>query len=323
MSIYEELSGANRLLFDVELEPLQGERFQPTGFADLGPAEYEAPDGTNKLLVESPQSMANRLEATCWDNHNERIRGELEGLPYVKAKLGEREDGHVTTNSLLEAHRINSEYIIGSSGSEEFRNKFMEEINFADNRPVDFKALYKALAKYDPNSLIHGAFLEEIAGRLKVSRKLSAFIEASGVQPVESGGTKFSRVEPGLREGEGNVPFPRTEYVAESMMAYFNLDLEGIRSYGFVEDYEPVGELLVLLGLWKIDEFFGSGLRLRTACDLQPKGGELSYSIKRPDGLSELPASEDVIDRIKELIGECSQAGIFVENPPKVVQAQS
>ena len=54
------------LLFEVPLKVRQGHRFQPTGFPDLGAAEFDTPEG-RALLVESAQSMANRLEAVCWD----------------------------------------------------------------------------------------------------------------------------------------------------------------------------------------------------------------------------------------------------------------
>ena len=64
---FSPLEKAPRLLMEAELEPVQGTRFQPTGFPDLGAATYEGPDGTPMLLVESAQSMANRLESVCWD----------------------------------------------------------------------------------------------------------------------------------------------------------------------------------------------------------------------------------------------------------------
>ena len=70
---FSELQGVPRLLLEAVLKPVQGERFQPTGFADLGPARYQLPDGTEMLLVESAQSVANRLEAVCWDE----ITGQL------------------------------------------------------------------------------------------------------------------------------------------------------------------------------------------------------------------------------------------------------
>ena len=76
-----------RLLLEVELRPVQGERFQPTGFADLGAAIYTLPDGRRNILLESAQSMANRLEQTCLDGNGPRIMKGLEGLPYILVKL--------------------------------------------------------------------------------------------------------------------------------------------------------------------------------------------------------------------------------------------
>ena len=57
---------APRLLFSIPLRPIQGQRFQPTGFPGLGAATFQTGKGLN-LLVESAQSMANRLETVCWD----------------------------------------------------------------------------------------------------------------------------------------------------------------------------------------------------------------------------------------------------------------
>ena len=73
-----------RLLLDVALEPAIGTRFQPTGFPDIGAAEFERPvrngDGVptweRSLLVESAQSMANRLrERLVGRGHAEAGRG--------------------------------------------------------------------------------------------------------------------------------------------------------------------------------------------------------------------------------------------------------
>jgi len=79
---YDKLKDAPRLLMEAKLKPLQGHRFQPTGFADLGPARYTLPDGTEMLLVESAQSVANRMELACWDQAADDLIKELEGLPY-------------------------------------------------------------------------------------------------------------------------------------------------------------------------------------------------------------------------------------------------
>ena len=64
---WQILDNHPRLLMEAELKPIQGTRFQPTGFPDLGAAAYEAPGKVDMVLVESAQSMANRMEAVCWD----------------------------------------------------------------------------------------------------------------------------------------------------------------------------------------------------------------------------------------------------------------
>lgn len=263
MEFLNNLKNEARLLLEAELRPVQGVRFQPTGFPDLGAAEYTTPDGEQMILLESAQSMANRLEQVCWDDSEGRLVDLLKGVPYIHVDLG---DG-AFTNSILEAHRINSEYITGKKS--QFKEDVTAEIALDKKKPVDFKKLYLTLLKYDPNCLVHGVFLEEIDGRLRVPRMLSAFIEASEVLPVQSGGVKFSRVQPSLKEGAGNVPYSRTEYTAGSITAFFNIDLAGIRGFGLGEEAEA---FLVLLSLYKIRRFLREGLRLRTACDLEAVG---------------------------------------------------
>ena len=94
---------APRLLLEAQLRPVAGDRFQPTGFADLGAAEYKSPDGTSMLLVESAQSVANRLEKTALDGDGPEIEPALAGLPYVAANLVGPQ-GNIRTSSLVEAH---------------------------------------------------------------------------------------------------------------------------------------------------------------------------------------------------------------------------
>ena len=82
------LKNQPRLLIEAKLKPIIGTRFQPTGFPDLGPATYKLPDGTDMLLVESAQSMANRLETVCWDSGANDWVAPLRGLPYVAVVSG-------------------------------------------------------------------------------------------------------------------------------------------------------------------------------------------------------------------------------------------
>lgn len=50
-----ELNKVNRVLLTVPLRPVQGDRFQPTGFPSLGAAAYQTREGP-KLLVESTKA---------------------------------------------------------------------------------------------------------------------------------------------------------------------------------------------------------------------------------------------------------------------------
>lgn len=292
---YERLEDQPRLLMEVKLKPLQGDRFQPTGFADLGPARYSLPDGTEMLLLESAQSVANRMELACWNEDSSAWVEDLQGLPYVRVN---RVDGRELTNSVLEAHRINSEYIM-KSGDTSFRNSFTEEIAYSKGSPVDWRKFHAGLFKYDIGSLIHGCFLEEIGGRLRTTRSLSGFIEARNVASVESGGVKNNRVEPELKGGEGNVPYHRTEFTAEEIKGYFNLDLALLRGYGLGDD---ATQLLIALALFKVRRFLSTGLRLRTACDLEAVE---DICVTRPPGGFTVPDEQTLLQACKSLIGKC------------------
>ena len=306
MSIdFSNLSGQPRLLTEATLKPVQGTRFQPTGFPNLGHAEYDAPDGAGKLvLVESAQSMANRLEAVCWDEVKDDWVPTLKGLPVIKVI---RPDGKSVTNSVLEAHRINSEYI---ARTDEFEKTVKEEIGFEKNQPFDFRRqLTPVLLRFDINSLIHGVFLEEIAGVIRLPRTLSAFVEAEEVARASSGGVKINRVEPTLKGGEGNVPYARDEYVARKITAFFNLDMRQIRSFGLGEEVE---KLLIALALFKIQKFLTDGLRLRTACDLDL----VEHQVTRPEGFA-LPSLDALCDELPQLIETVARQGRFHE--PRVL----
>jgi len=297
---YDKIKDAPRLLVEVELAPVQGQRFQPTGFADLGPARYTLPDGTPMLLVESAQSVANRMELACWDQAKDDLIQELKGLPYIRVKGKEG----ALTNSILEAHRINSPYILEGADKSVF-DMLKKEAAGMEIGPVDIRALAKLILKHDANALIHGVFLakKELAGgRLRLPRLLSGFVEASDVRPVESGGVKNDRVDPSgdTKQGFGNVPFHRTEFTAGKIMAYFNLDLALLRGYGLSEE---VTKLLVALSLFKIRRFLSTGLRLRTACDLDAKAG---LTVTRPQGFS-IPAEADLLVDIKAMIQTCKK----------------
>jgi CRISPR-associated protein Csb1 len=308
----EKLANAPRLLLEADLQPIQGARFQPTGFPDLGAAEYPSPHGEGRmLLVESAQSMANRLEAVCWDDVAEDWVAPLQGLPFVRVK---NTDGETLTSSVLEAHRLNSPYILESEDHTVFAMLKSELAHMEEGR-VDIRKLAETLLRVDANAVLHGVFLakKELAGgRLRLPRALSAFIEAADAQVAPSGGVKVDSVNPkgDTAKGFGNVPYARDEYVAPRITAYFNLDLAQIRAFGLGEAVE---RLLVALALFKIRAFLDSGLRLRTACDLECS----ALRVQRPEGF-EVPALADLEAALPELISRVASEGRF--NDPRVTE---
>jgi len=306
--LLSSLENAPRLLCEARLVPLQTHRFQPTGFPDLGAAAYGLPDGTQMLLVESAQSVANRLEAAVWDEARGEPLACLEGMPYVEVSGPEG----IVTNSILEAHRLNSPYILEGRDTS-FLQMLKEELGTEGTGAVDRSKLAATVLRYDPNAVLHGVFLAKkdlAGGRHRMTRALSGFIEAEGVRPAESGGVKNDRVDPGgdTSKGFGNVPFHRTEYVAKEIRACFNLDLDLLRSYRLPGE---ALEFLVTLALFKVQRFLSRGMRLRTACDLE---GLKGLRVDRPEGF-EAPREADLAARLPRLIEACATAGLFAKPP--------
>jgi CRISPR-associated protein Csb1 len=104
------------------------------------------------------------------------------------------------------------------------------------------------------------------------------------------------------------VPFHRTEYVAESITAYFNLDLAQLSAYGLGEAAE---RFLASLALWKIRRFLENGLRLRTACDLELVE---DLRVKKLDGFA-IPDLAELEQALPCLIQDCASQGLFASPP--------
>jgi CRISPR-associated protein Csb1 len=304
------LSESPRLLIEADLQPVQGSRFQPTGFPNLGHAVYDSPDGGRVVLVESAQSMANRLEAVCWDEGVDDWVAPLRGLPLVKVV---DEDNQPLTNSVLEAHRLNSPYILEGK-DKTVLNELKSRLASMKQGRVDLRELARVLLEFDVNALLHGVFLAKrdlAGGRLRLPRVISAFIEATGANIAASGGVKNDSVNPSgnTAKGFGNVPFSRDEWTAKRIVAYFNLDLLQIRAFRLGMDVE---NLLIAICLFKIKRFLAQGLRMRTACDLDAT----AVRVTRPQGFS-LPAIETLTEALPALIAAVGRRGAF-NDPPSV-----
>jgi CRISPR-associated protein Csb1 len=315
--MFEELQNSPRLLLEQDLQPIQGSRFQPTGFPDLGAADFRRADGKRMLLVESAQSMANRLEKTCLKGDGPHIAEELTGLPYVVAKLNGAVE--TETSSLVEAHRINSPWIISDNA---FQAEFMKRSGCEKGKPIAWDKVAATLLHFDPSSLVHGLFLVSLDSRLRLPRALSGFIEASEVVEVVSGGVKNDALDPtgkiiqAKKSVEkavyGNVPYPRVEYTAGRIVAYFNLDLALIRGYGLPQEAE---RLVIALAMFKIKRFLSAGLRLRTACDLAAAG---DIAVKAP--AFSLPSEESLLEAVQSGIKACAASELFAQPAVTTIQ---
>jgi len=346
-NFYEKVRREPRLLMDIELKPIQGDRFQPTGFPDIGAAVYQRPDGTRMVLVESAQSMANRLESTILSDNGIDIIDDLKGIPYVRSEIN-FEGRTIFTSSLAEAHRLASPFIVKDKG---FIEKFKSEGGINKDAALDWKIINKTIFKYDPNSLIHGVFISNVeGGRVKAPRILTAFIEAEGITEVESGGVKKDFISPsgnirieergkaeknkgsqegipasgipvtlkdggkaeenkGSQEGYGYVPYHRTEYNAKKITAYFNIDISLIEGSGLDESGK---KLLFFMSLYKIMRFLNGDMRLRTACDLRKVGG---LHIDNISEVSDLPNLDLLKNKIRGLIEDCKGKNLFADSP--------
>lgn len=314
-----------RHVYDVPLRPMLGSTFQPTGFPDLGPATFDrvGPGGgsTPSLLVESVQSMANRLEATAWDAGERAPVDGAAGMPYVEVlRAG---TGEFLTSSRLEAHRLFSAFVRDSQWDGRSADQVLvERLGVRADTPLDPRGMARAIMALDPFSLLHGVFFAgQTTGKKgraswptqpRFTRAVSAVIEAHEVRRVVSGGRKSDLVRHrddkdaehagGSAEGYGSVPFHRSEWTAGSLTASFVVDVELIRSYGLPG---PAAGLLETLALWEIRTLLSGGLRLRTACDLDVDGEIVT---RRGEPLAEQAELEDrlrtAVDASSDVLGD-------------------
>lgn len=317
-------TGTSRQLFDVDLRPVNGSRFQPTGFPDIGAATFQRFDREGNqwveaLVLESPQSMANRLEGTAWDDAADQPVELFAGLPYVR--VVHADDGEYLTSSRTEAHRLASAFIKDADlGSINMKAVIREKLGLRDDRPVAPRHIAQAVMALDPFCLLHGVFFAEKAstwpGQPRIVRAISAQIEAIEVRPAHLGGVKRDHVRHGISdtggsaEGYGTIPYHRTEWSARTIKASFNIDLAQIRSYGLDQE---AADLLMAIARWEVATLLDQPLRLRTACDLERDSNELLDRSGQP-----LASIDSLAGEIRSGISACS--GLLGEGSPIVVK---
>jgi CRISPR-associated protein Csb1 len=275
---------ACRLLITVPLKVADGTngRFQPTGFPDLGPAlykgvrEFEEKDGTdgtkkvqravNMLFSDTAAALGNWLEEACLsgDDYNP----DCQGIPYVRVLDGDGsgEQKPFLTSSVREPHRLASPYVLSAKrdgGQETMKDWLRKPEQFSVNkqRPVRPWVLAQKLFSIDPGCILHGVFLEELDGRLRLPRLLSGFIEAANPNQVNYGGVYRGEVS-----AKDNIPFSKQEFTSDDIHASFILHLSTLSGHNLTADQT---HFLILWSLYKIDTLLRRCLRLRSGCEFQ------------------------------------------------------
>ncbi|HTS19611.1 MAG TPA: type I-U CRISPR-associated RAMP protein Csb1/Cas7u [Verrucomicrobiae bacterium] len=276
------------LIIKAQFDPLgDQDRFQPAGFPEMGHVIYDAPrtDEMGKstapekvCIVDSAASMANHLEALCFANPAAAIlHPDLNGLPYVRCVTDDANGQHtrLICTTLTEGHRIASDYFLrgrlnNRSLREELRHQFgIVEISRDETyfiTPENWWTIYTTVFRYDPNSLVHGVlFAKE---QIKVSRLLTAHLEAFGAARVGSAGVKFDRLG---RTTSGQPIFSKDEETAHRIEAIFLIDLGLLRSYGHnVNGLNGSQKRFLLeLALWKVQRMLATPFRFRSGCHLR------------------------------------------------------
>lgn len=305
---------STRFIFEITLTPVAGELFQPTGFPDIGPAIFEQPgvSGKQNILVESAQSMANRLEAVGWNDNENKPVEVLSSLPWVEVR---HVDGDAQlTSSRTEAHRLSSAFIRSSAHPEDETKDmvtfFKDSFQLENDKPISNRDIAQEIFKLDPLCLLHGVFFADpkLPHQPKITRAISACIEAEDIIAVHSGGVKRDHVrhstagsEGGSGEGYGSIPFHRTEYIAEKITARFVIDRIQLRSYALSNE---ATELLETLALWEVRKLLSEPMRLRTACDLEATEELVDQEGQHPPSLDELESKIIALcKKIPELSG--------------------
>lgn len=279
----------------------------------------------NICIVDSSASMANHLESVCQRGaHDLDLVEELDGMPYIRCVTSgpdNLEDGKLPSNnrevvvtSLTEGHRIASTYFFGmrnkrtgkwdgKGGQRVERDGSINSVSFGDELATDAKfgiqldgtkvahppaakwwSVFKTIFEVDPNSLVHGVLFPQ--WQIKISRALTAHLEAFGAGRVDRSGVKFDRLG---KTTSGQPIFAVDDATAESIRATFVLDIGLVRSFGRKKGNEQLGlsdqqqEFLVALALWKIQTLLASPFRFRSGCHLRRtalKSGEQDVEIE-------------------------------------------
>ncbi len=300
-NLVDELLGQDRVLISAELHLANGSFFQPTGFPDIGACVYTDGAGEPRCLVESEQSMANRLEAVCMKAPGvwrEPLAGKLPVIRVANKKK------RLLATNLTEPHRVASSYVLeGSVNGTTLQDKLKKHLGLDDKTwPLDGREkLTQPVFALDPGAILHGfQFMQWEAVGLRATRLLHARLEAVLADDggeIHYGLVKVDGIEPessaAKKSNKGQSIAAKARYVPKSsIQATFEIDVLALRERSLVPatdgqsvtgsaGNQEAQRFLLALALWKIYRFLTNApafdartgdtmgaLRLRTDCSL-------------------------------------------------------
>ena len=288
-TLVDELFKQDRVIIDASLELANGSFFQPTGFPDIGACLFVDKDGRRRCLVESEQSLTNRLEAVCMQAPG-TWRAPFDGkLPVIRVSDGA---GNLLATNLTEPHRLSSSYVLEGTlngHGKKLQDVLREQLGVSEDGkrwPLDKRAkLSSVVFALDPAAMLHGfQFMQWSAVGLRQQRLLHARMEAvlAGDSDVHYGMVKVDAIEPESSSqkmgNKGQSIAHKARLVPESINATFEIDILGLRERWLVgERPEPptaqdddqkkqeqaaalaqnaaAQKFLLALALWKIRQF--------------------------------------------------------------------
>lgn len=334
------------------LVPQDGKPYiQPTGFPDIGACIFKDAQGQVRCLIESEQSMTNRLEGVCMTDAGDWA-DPWKALPLIEVQ--DRSGQRIATN-LTEPHRIASSYIlegkIGQSTTT-FRDILWGAIGMQGNPdeaklPLDGrKKLDKVIFALDSAALLHGyQFVQTSFVGMRQPRILNARIEATlgGDEEMNYGMVKVDTIEPDAASekgaNKGQSIAPKRRIVWKEITAVFELDLLALKHLHLDESQK---KFLLGLALWKIGAFLSDfpsfdprsrqtvgSLRLRSDCHLR-FDSFLETPLLESQGLDALlntttPSKPDFRkswrERLEALKNELGQHSSGPSESPKAISA--
>ncbi|MFY8147700.1 MAG: type I-G CRISPR-associated RAMP protein Csb1/Cas7g [Prochlorococcaceae cyanobacterium] len=297
--------------------------FVPAGFVDVGHSVVrDASTGTNLVIVDSVQSLANHIEATLLSQPGEVIAG-LEAMPFVRLTITDPAGRTRITSSLELPHRLASGWFCKAKELKSFQDSLASDI--LDN------GIAAATFRRCPNSLLHGVFYSQLAGLnpnvSKTSRLLSAEVVAIGAQSVSDGGVSRDPMTvkgdfdlegtllPPSKEavqvgdnkaskyGIGYIPYRHQAFIAERIELAIYL-AEG--RLARLEISDAAKDVLRLLARFKLARLLATPLDLRAHCIFQAKEGEVPEDLQDPDGL---------LQALQQKLADCKEQGLFSDPP--------